>query len=109
MELTRKKIFIAVLLREIKFVKRSRYRVRNTKAKRACDLPEIPAHDLVFQILRRRMMIAAKWLTSPASRKMFIAKSVDGQRITISKLNFQNLRSKPPMSPISKSGRGRHR
>ena len=46
-------------------------------------IPEIPAHDLVFQILRRRMMIAAKWLTSPASRKMFIAKSVDGQRITI--------------------------
>ena len=34
--------------------------------------PEIPAHDRVFQIFRRRMIMAAKWLTSPANRNMFI-------------------------------------
>ena len=36
------------------------------------NIPEIPAQDRVFQILRRRMMIAAKWARSPTNLKMFI-------------------------------------
>ncbi len=36
------------------------------------NIPEIPAQDRVFQILSKRMMIAAKWARSPTNLKMFI-------------------------------------
>merc|ERR1719186_2171943 len=68
----RKKSFIAVLYTEMKFVNRSRKRVIKTSANRTWERPEMPAHDLVFQILRRRMTIAARWEMSPASLKMFM-------------------------------------
>lgn len=52
--------------------KRSKYRAVNTRANRICDRAEIPEHDLLFQILSRRMIIASKCDISADIRKMFM-------------------------------------
>ena len=39
-------------------------------------LPEMPAHDLVFQILRSKITMAAKWAKSPTNRKIFMARDL---------------------------------
>lgn len=57
-------------------VKRSRYRVVKTSAKRSWLFPEIPAQERVFQIFSSRMTMAARWDRSPVSRKMFMAAAV---------------------------------
>ena len=46
------------------------YLETKTVRKRICDFPEMPAHDLVFQIFSRRMTIANKWDRSPANLKI---------------------------------------
>ena len=44
--------------------------------------PEIPAHDLVFQIFKSKMMMAHKWAKSPTRRKMFILEGSIGGNST---------------------------
>ena len=39
----------------------------------------MPAHDLVFQILRSKITMAAKWAKSPTKRKTFMAEKLFGQ------------------------------
>lgn len=41
-------------------------------ANRICDFPDMPAHDLVFQIFNSKIMMANKCDKSPVNRKIFI-------------------------------------